>query len=179
MELTNKQIREQREFETLFKNPKHAREMWSNEVRLRYAKPAMPPIMILDKDGNPTPTSQIEIAVWNHLCTELSNRGLDRYPTEGEMMEACQQYYARHNATAYVARRDSMGAKPVDETKQSVQVNNPLEDLSDEELMIMQKALEEYHNAKCGTISTSDTGSLVSNCSDADDEQSKQSEQSE
>lgn len=144
MELTNKQIREQREFETLFKNPKHARAMWAQNVIDRYAKPALEPIQIVDKDGNLTPTSQIEIAVWRHLKRELEEMGLDRLPTEGEMMEACQQYYSRHNASSYTARRDSMGAKPIDETKQTHTVNNPLEDLSDEELIVMQKALEEH-----------------------------------
>ena len=144
MELTNKQIREQREFETMFKNPRHARSMWAEKVIERYAKPALEPIKVYDKDGNLTPTSQIEHAVWNHLKRELEETGSSRLPTEGEMMEACQQYYARHNASSYTARRDSMGAKPVDETKQNVSVNNPLEDLSDEELLVMQKALEEH-----------------------------------
>ena len=144
MELTNKQIREQREFETMFKNPKHARAMWSQNVIDRYAKPALEPIKIYDKDGNLTPTSQIELAVWAHLKQELEAAGSSRLPTEGEMMEACQQYYSRHNASSYTARRDSMGAKPIDETKQNVQVNNPLEDMSDEELFVMQKALESY-----------------------------------
>lgn len=144
MELTNKQLREQREFETLFKNPKHARAMWAETVIDRYAKPALEPIAIYDKDGNLTPTSQIEAAVWAHLKNELEAMGQDRLPTEGEMMEACQQYYARHNASSYVARRDSMGAKPIDETKQSVSVNNPLENLSDEELLVMQQALEAH-----------------------------------
>ena len=144
MELTNKQIREQREFETMFKNPKHARATWAQAVIDRYAKPALEPIIIIDKDGNPTPTSQIETAVWKHLKAELEASGQDRLPTEGEMMEACQQYYSRHNAASYTARRDSMGAKPVDETKQQVSVHNPLEDLSDEELFVMQKALEDH-----------------------------------
>lgn len=145
-ELSTKQLREQREFETLFKNPKHARGMWSQTVINRYCKPAMRPIQILDKDGIPTSTSQIELAVWNHLLEEIRATGSDRLPTEGEMMEACQQYYSRHNANSYVARRDSMGAKPIDETKQQVSVNNPLEGLSDEELIVMQQALEKYRD---------------------------------
>ena len=143
-EFTTKQLRDQREFETLFKNPRHARGMWSQSVIDRYCKPALRPLQILDKDGNLTPTSQLEMAVWNHLVEEIRATGSDRLPTEGEMMEACQQYYSRHNAASYVARRDSMGAKPIDETKQSVSVNNPLEGLSDEELLVMQRALEEY-----------------------------------
>lgn len=148
MELSNKQLREQREFETLFRNPKHARAMWAQTVIDRYAKPALEPIKIYDKDGNLTPTSQIEIAVWNHLKAELEAAGVDRLPTEGEMMEACQQYYSRHNASSYTARRDSMGAKPVDETKQSHTVNNPLEGLTDEELIVMQQALEAHRLAE-------------------------------
>lgn len=158
MELTNKQLREQREFETLFKNPKHARAMWAQNVIDRYAKPALEPIQIVDKDGNLTPTSQIELAVWQHLKAELEAMGLDRLPTEGEMMEACQQYYSRHNASSYTARRDSMGAKPVDETKQSHTVNNPLEDLSDDELLVMQQALE-AHRRKLLEAESGTTGS--------------------
>ena len=156
MELTNKQIREQREFETLFKNPKHARAMWAQTVIDRYARPALEPILITDKDGNLTAASQIELAVWKHLKAELEEMGLDRLPTEGEMMEACQQYYSRHNASSYTARRDSMGAKPIDETKQQVQVTNPLENLSDEELLVMQKALEN-HRAKAQAQLTEST----------------------
>lgn len=150
--LSTKQLREQREFETLFKNPKHARAMWSREVCERYGKPALKPIAITDKDGNLTPTSQVDIAVWNHLLQEIRATGSERLPTEGEMMEACQQYYSRHNAAAYVARRDSMGAKPVDETKQSLSVNNPLEDMTDEELLVMQEALEKYRKKNAELI---------------------------
>ena len=152
MELTNKQIREQREFETMFKNPRHARAMWAQTVIDRYAKPALEPIVILDKDGNISPTTQIEQAVWKHLVAELKNSGQSRLPTEGEMMEACQQYYSRHNASSYTARRDSMGAKPIDETKQNVSVNNPLEGLSDEELFVMQEALEAHRAQKMGEL---------------------------
>ena len=148
MELTNKQMRDQREFEQLFKNPRHARSMWAQTVIDRYARPALKPVKIYDKDGNLTPTSQIELAVWQHLVDELRAMGNSRLPTEGEMMEACQQYYSRHNAASYTARRDSMGAKPIDETKQQVSVNNPLEGMSDEELLVMQHALEEYRQAQ-------------------------------
>ena len=144
-ELTNKQIREQREFETLFKNPKHARSMWSQNIIDRYAKPAIEPVEVYDAKGNLSEESQIERAIWKHLCDEIKATGSDRLPTEGEMMDACQAYYARHNPAAYVARRDSMGAKPVDESKQTVTTNNPLESLSDEELEIMVKALEDFH----------------------------------
>lgn len=144
MELTKKQLREQREFETLFKNPKHAREMWAEKVFERYSRPAMEPCIITDKDGNATPQSQLEHHVWHFLKKELESRGEDRLPTSGEMIEACQDYYSRHNAASYIARRDSIGAKPVDESKQQHTVNNPLEDMTDDELQVMYDALQAY-----------------------------------
>ena len=147
-ELTNKQIREQREFETLFKNPKHARAMWSQQVIDRWAKPAMEPIMVYDAKGVLTEDSQIQLAVWEHLKKELEAQGLDRLPTDGEMMEACQAYYSRSNTGTYVARRDSMGAKPVDESKQIVSNVNPLENLTDEQLEVMQQALLDLDKKK-------------------------------
>lgn len=143
-----KALRERREFETLFKNPKHARAMWSEKVVERYCKSAIKPIPIYDKDGNETPQFQLEQVIWANLKKELEDMGEDRLPTEGEMIEACQSYYARHNAAAYVARRDSAGAKPIDETKQAVTVNNPLEGFTDEELEIMQKAVEAHRLAE-------------------------------
>lgn len=147
-ELTNKQIREQREFETLFKNPKHARAMWSQQVIDRWAKPAMEPIMVYDSKGNLTEDSQIQLAVWEQLKKELKAQGLDRLPTDGEMMEACQAYYSRSNTGTYVARRDSMGAKPVDESKQTISNVNPLENLTDEQLEVMQQALLDLDKKK-------------------------------
>ena len=143
--MSNKQLREQREFQTLFNNPRGARQAWSQEITQRLAKPAMEPIAIYDSKGNLTQESQVEQAVWLHLLNELKEEGLERLPTEGEFMEACQQYYARHNPAAYVARRDTAGAKPIDETKQTIQIANPLDGLSDEELLVMQRALEDYH----------------------------------
>ena len=143
-DLTVKQLREQREFQTLFKNPKHARSMWALNVIDRYTKTAFEPILVEDKDGNLSPQSQIENAIWKHLKNELEEQGLDRLPTEGEMMEGCQAYYARHNAASYTARRDSMGAKPIDESKQSHEINNPFSKYTDEELLVMEKALEEH-----------------------------------
>ena len=144
MEMTNTQKREAREFQTLFRNPKHARTQWAQAVYDRYSRPAMQPPIITDKDGNITPQSQVELAVWNHLKSELECAGLSRMPTDGEMMEACQAYYSRHNSSSYVARRDSMGAKPIDESKQVYTVNNPLEEHSDEELLILQEALDKH-----------------------------------
>lgn len=142
--ISNKLQRETREFESLYRNPKYARAAWAEKVYDRWSAEAQPPIQIYDEKGNLTPQSQVENAVWKNLLDEFKRRGISRKPTNGEMTEACQDYYSRHNSSVYVARRDSMGAKPVDESKQQVQVDNPLEGMSDEELLVMQKALEDY-----------------------------------
>lgn len=146
VQLTTKQIREQREFETLFKNPKHARSMWAQNIFDRYSRPAFEPIEVCDKDGNPSPQYQVELAIWRCLRKELEQQGSSRSPSEGEMMEACQAYYARHNAASYTARRDSVGAKPIDETKNTHELNNPFEGMTDEELEIMSQALQNHRN---------------------------------
>lgn len=151
-ELIIKQLREQREFETLFKNPKHARSSWAKKVYDQYTRPAIKPIVLCDKDGNILPQSQVELAVWDYLCEELKKEGLDRVPSDGEMVEACQAYYSRHNSSSYVARRDSMGAKPVDESKQQHTIENPYGDMTDEELLIMQEALAK-HRASSAEVS--------------------------
>lgn len=150
--ISNKSLREQREFESLYKNPKYARAAWAEKVYTRWSAEAQPPIQIYDDKGNLSVQSQVENAVWSNLLKEFERLGISRKPTNGEMTEACQDYYSRHNSSVYVARRDSMGAKPIDETKQQVQVDNPLEGMTDEELFVMQKALEDYRNKQSNTI---------------------------
>lgn len=134
-------LREQREFETLFKNPKYARSSWARKVYERYTRPAMPPIIVLDKDGNETERSQIERQIYAHLVKELQDLGEIRQPSDGEFQEACMAYYARHNAASYTARQAAFGAKPVNESKQTV-TENVFENLTDEELELLAAARE-------------------------------------
>ena len=55
---------------------------------------------------------------------------------------ACQAHMARINAANFVAFRDTVGAKPVDESKIDHQINNPYEELTDEELEMILAARE-------------------------------------
>lgn len=137
-----KALREQREFETLFKNPKHARSSWARKVYDRYTRPAMPPVVVTDKDGNETERSQIERQIYEFLENELKEAGESRRPSDGEFQEACMAYYARHNAASYTARQAAYGAKPVDESKVQT-TENVFEGLSDEELYTLAKMREE------------------------------------
>ena len=61
----------------------------------------------------------------------------DREPTEIEMIMQCQLVKARTDTSAAVFVRDTLGAKPVDESKIDAQVGNPYETLTDEELELV------------------------------------------
>ena len=63
------------------------------------------------------------------------------------MILHCQKVKARTETSAAVFIRDTLGAKPIDESKVDAQLSNPYEQLTDEELEALQamrekKALE-------------------------------------
>ena len=75
----------------------------------------------------------------------------DRETTEIEMIMQCQMIKARTDTSAAIFVRDTLGAKPVDETKMDASVHNPYESLTDEELELIanarkQKELEKVEN---------------------------------
>ena len=60
----------------------------------------------------------------------------------------CQMVKARTDTSAAVFIRDTLGAKPVDESKLDATVGNPYEHLSDEELELLAKVREEKSQAE-------------------------------
>ena len=103
--------------------------------------PAIKAPVQVDKEGAATLQSEIENYCWNKLSQDLQKLGDEsRQPTELEMILACQAMRARFDTSAAVFIRDTLGAKPIDETKVDAQVSNPYEQLSDEELeLIMER----------------------------------------
>lgn len=133
--MNNKNIREQKELQNLFADPKYARHAWKAVGSAILTNPCKRPIPSYDKDGNETFSSMLERYSYEKLSKDikaLSNE--DREPTEIEMIMQCQLVKARTDTSAAVFVRDTLGAKPVDETKVDAQVNNPYETLTDEEL---------------------------------------------
>ena len=55
------------------------------------------------------------------------------------MILHCQMVKARTDTSAAVFIRDTLGAKPVDESKVDAQLSNPYEQLTDEELELLQE----------------------------------------
>ena len=133
--MSNKKVREQKELENLFADPKYSRQAWKAVGQAILMSPATKPIPTTDKDGNETFSYTLEKYSYQSLKRDIDSLGNEnREPTELEMILACQAVKARYDTSAAVFIRDTLGAKPVDETKLDAQVNNPYESLSDEEL---------------------------------------------
>lgn len=141
--MSNKKVREQKELENLFADPKYCRQAWKAVGQAILMSPAVKPIPTTDKDGNETFNYTLEKYTYGALKRDIDSLGSEnREPTELEMILSCQAVKARYDTSAAVFIRDTLGAKPVDETKLDAQVNNPYESLTDEELMMLQAMRE-------------------------------------
>jgi hypothetical protein len=133
--------RTEKEMMSLFQDPKFARQAWKSVGHAILNNPAKRAPDQYDKDGNPTLQSEIERYSWNKLSNDIKLLGeTDRPPTELEMILQCQIMRARFDTSAAIFVRDTLGAKPVDETKVDAAVHNPYEQLSDEELELIAQA---------------------------------------
>ena len=141
--MSNKNIRQIKEMQNLFADPKFSRQAWKAVGTAIAMQPAVRPIVTLDKEGNETTNSQIESYSYNKLAKDIAELGKEqREPTELEMILHCQMVKARTDTSAAVFIRDTLGAKPVDESKVDAQLSNPYEQLTDEELEMLRAARE-------------------------------------
>lgn len=138
--MSNKQDRETKEMKNLFADPKFSRQAWRSVGQAILQNPASKPIQAYDKEGNPTLNSEIESYSYAKLKKDIASlQTADREPTELEMILQCQIVKARCDTGAATFVRDTLGAKPVDESKIDASVTNPYESLSDEELEMLAK----------------------------------------
>lgn len=136
--MDNKSIRERKELQNLFADPKYARHAWKAVGSAILMNPCTKPIPVIDKEGNQTLNSMIENYSYDKLVNDIKALTKeDREPTEIEMIMQCQLVKARTDTSAAVFVRDTLGAKPVDESKIDAQVGNPYETLTDEELELV------------------------------------------
>ena len=145
--MSNKEERERKEIDNLLKDPKMYRKVWQSIGRLIAQRPATVLPSIVDKDGNETLSSMISSYGYNSLKHDIASLTRDDgAPTELEMILACQMIKARTDTQAATFIRDTLGAKPVDESKAEVLTGNMFEQLSDDEL----EALAAYRASKLG-----------------------------
>lgn len=142
--MENKSNRETKEMISVFKDPKTARQAWRSVGQAILARPAAIPTPRLGKDGEETNDSLLEGYTYTQLAKDIKKLGDPDHtqPTEIEMILACQILKARTDTAAAVFVRDTLGAKPVDESKQDLSINNPYEQLTDEELEMLKQMRE-------------------------------------
>lgn len=142
--MANEYKRKEQEIKNLFADPKYVRQAWKSVGNAMLQNPAAEPVPLYDKDGNETFNSQLERYSYVQLSKDIQEIGKEnRKPTELEMILQCQMIKARYDTSAAVFVRDTLGAKPVDESKVDATVNNPYESLSDEELELLAKHRDE------------------------------------
>lgn len=150
--------RKRKEMMSLFADPRFARQAWQSVGRAIAMRPASPPIAIYDKDGNPTYNSEIERYGYDSLMSDLDRlTSDDQRPTQLEMILACQMIKARTDTAAATFIRDTLGAKPVDESKIEQRNINNYETLTDEELEMLQQH-REMQRIKESAIESSSVG---------------------
>lgn len=137
--MSNKSERERKEMANLLEDPKFMRKAWQAIGHSILRQPASKPVVQIDKDGNETRNSEIERYTYNTLADDLKKLGGEgeRQPTELEMILGCQIAKARTDTQAAVFVRDTVGAKPVDESKLDAVVETGYESMSNEELELL------------------------------------------
>lgn len=142
----NKEDRMLKETLSHFADPRYSRKAWGSVAWKILNAPAAKPGVVLDKNGEETLDSRIANYSYKQLSEDLAAiehaDGEHREPTELDMILACQIQHARHNTNAATFIRDTVGAKPVDESKLQAEITNSYETLSDEELELLAKLRE-------------------------------------
>ena len=156
--MSNEKDRTEKEMKNLFSDPKFMRKAWQSVGKAVLESKAARPVIEYDKNGNPTIESAIAQYSYDTLAADLKKVG--REPTQIELIMQCQAIKAQYDTGAAIFIRDTVGAKPVDESKADVQFNNQYEQMSDEELEMLakyreQKALEANSAAQLPTASES------------------------
>ena len=135
--MSNVQERQRKEMQNLFNDPRFSRKAWQAVGMALLQRPAIVAPAMYDKEGNETRDSLIERYSYDKLAADIDAIGGGYKPTELEMILRCQMMHARHNPASAQFIRDTLGAKPIDESKSDVTVHNQYETLSDEELELL------------------------------------------
>lgn len=124
--------RELMELKNQFFNPKFAKDVWRGEMQRMAATFAIEPEPQYDKDGNQTYESKVEKKCYDDIMKQYG------FVPEFLLVIRCQAVLGRSSTPAATFIRDSIGLKPIDESKIDHKMLNPYEDLSDEELELLR-----------------------------------------
>ena len=140
-----KSEREAREYKSLFEDERYAKKAWKEFIGKSLQSSAAPLPTFLDKNGNISPQSEIDLMAYQNVKRRLEAQGLDREPMQAEMMVENAILRARFDTTTLNMLLERTAGK----VKEEINVNaNQYENLSDEELEMLaiyreQKELEQ------------------------------------
>ena len=135
--MSNIQSRKIKEMQSLFADPRYVREAFKSVGIALLQNPATRSPEVYDKNGVLTGDTIIAQYSYDQLAEDIKNiYKQDRAPTQLEMIMMCQMVKARYDTAAAIFVRDTLGAKPIDESKQQL-IQNEYESLSDEELELL------------------------------------------
>lgn len=142
--MSNKQERERKEMQNLFADPRFCRQAWKSVGLAILQSPATKPFCNSGKEGLDTYEDLVEQYGYNALKRDIDTLSKEkREPTQLEMILQCQAIHARHNPASAAFIRDTVGAKPVDESKVEQHNLNAYETLTDEELELLRQHREQ------------------------------------
>lgn len=150
--LSNKTYRELLETKNVFADPKYCREAWKGIGMAVLLSESNGMVVSDGKEG------EIEEYTYAKLSKELKDLG--RKPTELEMILHCQAAKARWDTSAAIFMRDTVGAKPVDESKVTVE-RSQYEEMSDDELEALLRYRQSKGTYTVDTYTHADVGSEV------------------
>lgn len=140
--MSNKHNRDSKEMANLFADPKYMRQAWQAVGHAILKNPAVRLPADYDKQGNETLRSMADNYCYSKLKSDIDaiareNGTPTREVTELEMILGCQIAKARWDTAAATFVRDTLGAKPVDETKVDQTITNDYATMTDEELELL------------------------------------------
>lgn len=140
--MSNKDDRINKEMANLFKDPKYMRQAWQAVGHAILRNPAVRLPEDYDKNGNETMRSMTDRYCYKQLSEDLKKIAAEkgeepRAVTELEMILGCQIAKARWDTAAATFVRDTVGAKPVDESKVDQTITNDYAGMTDEELELL------------------------------------------
>lgn len=140
--MSNKHDRDSKEMANLFADPKYMRQAWQAVGHALLRNPAVRLPADYDKQGNETLRSMADSYCYSKLKSDIDAIAKEtgtptREVTELEMILGCQIAKARWDTAAATFVRDTLGAKPVDETKVDQTITNDYAAMTDEELELL------------------------------------------
>ena len=135
----NKKEREEREHRSLFADEKFAKKAWRQYIGTSLEGSATKLPTQYGKDGLPSSNSLIEEIAFKNLSDRLMADDKARSPSNAELMIECAIIRARYTDSTLNILLERTSGKVKEEIVMSV---NPYEELTDEELELLQERRE-------------------------------------